>query len=68
MYDAQQEIVRILGFLHTRIDKMDQIKDELRKYWDLSRKGKQEEYDLKIIRRLYTDLVKLSARVKNAIR
>ena len=26
MYDAQQEIVRILGFLHNRIEKYDEIK------------------------------------------
>ena len=26
MYDAQQEIVRILGFLHNRIEKHDEIK------------------------------------------
>lgn len=63
MYDAQQEIVRILTHLHNRYEKLTIIKKELKSYQDAKIKGIGDKYDLRTVRKTYQDLVRLSSRI-----
>ena len=68
MYDAQQEIMKILALLHTRIEKKMELKKELRGFAEAKIKNEQERYDLKPIRKMYQEMVRLSARIMSNIR
>ena len=53
--------------MYTRLEKLQTLKDEVRKYQEMVKQNLEKEYNLKTIRKLYHDLVKMSSRVKVAI-
>ena len=59
MSDAQNEITKILMLIHQRMDKIMTLKMDL--------KMRPEDQNIKIIKKLYTDLVRLSSRISIAI-
>ena len=60
MFEAQTEITKVLMLIHQRIDKLMTLKLDL-KAIEIDDKG------VKIIKKLYTDLVRLSSRIYIAI-
>ena len=78
MQDAQNEITKILMLVHQRIDKLMTLKDVLKSIPPFvqderasarARKGKpvEEDPNHKTLKKLYTDLVRLSSRIYIAI-
>lgn len=60
--------MKILALLHTRIEKKMELKKELRGFAEAKIKNEQEGYDLKPIRKMYQEMVRLSARIMSNIR
>ena len=56
MHEAQTEITKILVLIHQRMDKLMTIKMDLRSRIE-------DEHVIKTIKKLYTDLVRLSSRI-----
>ena len=67
MYDAQQEITKILSLLHNRESKRNQIREQQIRMIEVKKLKIKDPECEKAIKKLYVELAKLSSRVKVAI-
>ena len=68
MYDAQQEICKILMLIHTRLERYSEMRKELRTFCEMKKVKNEHQFDHSRMKKLYIDLVKLSCRINVNIR